>query len=228
MKNKQIPPICLITNTDNDSRLIQDFADIERQVQPLDHWDAKTIAEMLSQDIYECWGIMKIDSSEDTKAEEDGTLKEGIDKQEVRKHEIDKHEIGKQEGGNDKKIASYAEILNENDFSIVAYCLFSKVYEVVEILRIGTHPDFQRRGYAQCLLKLFIKAMSRKGLERVLLEVREDNIAAIALYCKMGFEVIHTRKNYYDTPAAEGKPAAKCNALIMQYKLTDAAENTNN
>ena len=42
--------------------------------------------------------------------------------------------------------------------------------------------------------------MPHKQLERILLEVRQDNVAAIALYKKMGFKVIHIRKDYYSMP----------------------------
>ena len=52
------------------------------------------------------------------------------------------------------------------------------------------------------------------GAERVLLEVREDNHAAIAFYQKHGFEQIAVRKNYYDN-----HDMTKTHALIMQRKL---------
>lgn len=103
---------------------------------------------------------------------------------------------------------------------IVAYCIISTVFEVTEVLRIGTHPDYQRQGLAAGLLQALIKVMPHKQLERILLEVRKDNVAAIALYKKIGFEVIHVRKGYYSMPSKEGKGEAKCDALIMQYELT--------
>ena len=98
----------------------------------------------------------------------------------------------------------------------VAYCLVSTVFETAEILRIGTHPDFQRRGYAQSLIEQLIAQMPDKGLDSILLEVRADNEGAIRLYQKMGFDVIHTRKGYYTSSKPSGE-TERCDALIMQY-----------
>lgn len=101
---------------------------------------------------------------------------------------------------------------------LVAYCLISTVFEVAEVLRIGTHPDYQRQGLAANLLQALIKSMPTKQLDRILLEVRADNPKAIALYHKMGFEVIHTRKDYYKTELSEDNSVDRCDALIMQYQ----------
>lgn len=112
------------------------------------------------------------------------------------------------------------DMTEASESKVVAYCLISSVFEVAEVLRIGTHPDYQRRGLAAGLLQALIKTMPQKQLQRILLEVRQDNGAAIALYKKMGFEVIHVRKGYYSIPSKEGRGEAKCDALIMQYELT--------
>jgi len=48
----------------------------------------------------------------------------------------------------------------------------------------------------------------------MLLEVREDNHAALAFYQKHGFEQIAVRKNYYDN-----HDMTKTHALIMQRKF---------
>ena len=114
-------------------------------------------------------------------------------------------------------------VLNSDDDGqpldkVVAYCIISTVFEVAEVLRIGTHPDFQRRGYAANLLLALIKAMPNKKLDRILLEVREDNYQALTLYKKMGFTTIHRRKGYYYIPATELEERRKCDALIMQYE----------
>ncbi|WP_296204652.1 ribosomal protein S18-alanine N-acetyltransferase [Psychrobacter sp. UBA3962] len=112
------------------------------------------------------------------------------------------------------------DLSQRSEEKIVAYCLISTVFEVAEVLRIGTHPDYQRRGLAAALLQALIKVMPQRQLERILLEVRQDNVAAIALYKKMGFEVIHVRKGYYSIASKEGEEETNCDALIMQYELT--------
>ena len=49
-----------------------------------------------------------------------------------------------------------------------------------------------------------------KGLKRVILEVRESNTKAKALYSSLGFKTISIRYSYY---------ANKENALVMQKEL---------
>lgn len=94
---------------------------------------------------------------------------------------------------------------------VVGYCLYQVIFEQSEILRIGTHPDYQRQGIAsQVFVKLNTELMNNK-LESLLLEVRADNVAAIALYEQQGMAVIHRRKGYYQIPH---RPAV--DALIMQ------------
>ena len=94
---------------------------------------------------------------------------------------------------------------------VVGYCLYQVVFEQAEILRIGTHPDYQRQGIAsQVFAKLNTELMNNK-VENLLLEVRADNFSAIALYEQQGLAVIHRRKGYYQMPH---RPAI--DALIMQ------------
>lgn len=97
---------------------------------------------------------------------------------------------------------------------IVAYCLYQVVFEQAEILRIGTHPDYQRQGIASQLFIKLNKELQDNKVENLLLEVRADNLPAIALYERQGFVVIHQRKGYYSQPNHSA-----IDALIMQLKL---------
>lgn len=94
---------------------------------------------------------------------------------------------------------------------VVGYCLYQVVFEQAEILRIGTHPDYQRQGIASNLFSKLNEKLQELEVESLLLEVRADNLPAIALYERQGFETIHQRKGYYKTAH---QPAV--DALIMQ------------
>ena len=52
-------------------------------------------------------------------------------------------------------------------------------------------------------------ALLPRGISSVVMEVRSQNIAALALYNKLGFEKLGVRKNFYSVP--------KDNAVVMQY-----------
>ena len=94
---------------------------------------------------------------------------------------------------------------------LIGYCLYQLLFEQAEILRIGTHPDYQRQGIASRVFIRLDEALKANQVESLLLEVRADNTAAIALYEQQGLAVIHTRKGYYQIPH---RPAI--DALIMQ------------
>ena len=94
---------------------------------------------------------------------------------------------------------------------VIGYCLYQVIFEQAEILRIGTHPDYQRQGIASQLFATLNNELINNKVESLLLEVRADNAPAIALYEQQAFAVIHTRKNYYQLPHQSA-----IDALIMQ------------
>ncbi|WP_201600236.1 ribosomal protein S18-alanine N-acetyltransferase [Psychrobacter submarinus] len=102
---------------------------------------------------------------------------------------------------------------------VVGYCLYQVMFEQAEILRIGTHPNYQRQGIASNLVAELNQQLQALTVESLLLEVRADNLPAIALYEQQGFETIHQRKGYYKTAH---KPAV--DALIMQLNYKNKAD----
>ena len=94
---------------------------------------------------------------------------------------------------------------------VIGYCLYQVIFEQAEILRIGTHPDYQRQGIASQLFATLNNELINNKVESLLLEVRADNAPALALYERQGFVVIHKRKSYYQLLH---RPAI--DALIMQ------------
>lgn len=71
-----------------------------------------------------------------------------------------------------------------------------------EIHTIGIDPNYQRRGIGGALLARLLSAADGHG-GPVFLEVRTDNDPAIELYRREGFEIIGTRKNYYQPSRAD-------------------------
>ncbi|WP_201527487.1 ribosomal protein S18-alanine N-acetyltransferase [Psychrobacter frigidicola] len=108
-------------------------------------------------------------------------------------------------------VYSNSDVTGRTNNKIVGYCLYQIVFEQAEILRIGTHPHYQRQGTASQLFIALNKEMEANKVNSLLLEVRADNVPAIALYEKQGFVIIHRRKGYYQQPQ---QPAI--DALIMQ------------
>lgn len=65
-----------------------------------------------------------------------------------------------------------------------------------ELYRIAVLPEYRRRGLGKHLMEAFLDSCP-KNTGRIFLEVRSRNVAALELYKKYGFKVIHVRKGYY-------------------------------
>ncbi len=84
----------------------------------------------------------------------------------------------------------------END-GLAAFALGHVVADEGELYQIGTLTKFRGRGIAEKLLGELLDKMRKNGAAVCYLEVRSRNVAAIALYEKIGFERVSVRKNYY-------------------------------
>ena len=70
------------------------------------------------------------------------------------------------------------------------------IYETAELIRIAAREP--RRGTGTALMDALLGAARDAGCERMLLEVRESNAPARALYKKFGFKEISVRRGYYE------------------------------
>jgi [ribosomal protein S18]-alanine N-acetyltransferase len=71
-----------------------------------------------------------------------------------------------------------------------------------EVHTIGVDPAAQRGGIGGALLDELLRVADKWG-GPVFLEVRTDNEPAIALYQREGFEIVGTRKRYYQPSGAD-------------------------
>lgn len=80
-----------------------------------------------------------------------------------------------------------------------------------ELENMAVLPAFRRRGVAADLLSALLGEARARQAERVLLEVRASNQAAIRLYGQGGFQPLARRQGYYQNPAED--------ALIYVHRL---------
>ncbi len=80
-----------------------------------------------------------------------------------------------------------------------------------ELENMAVLPAFRRRGAGLALLAALLAEARTRGAERILLEVRPSNQAAIRLYGQGGFELLAHRPGYYRDPVED--------ALIMVHVL---------
>lgn len=86
------------------------------------------------------------------------------------------------------------------DEELVGFIHIIKLYETMDIVNIVVDPNYRNMGIASSLLTYIYNLFV--DVENILLEVNENNIAAINLYKKNNFEVINKRLNYYKNDSA--------------------------
>ncbi len=65
------------------------------------------------------------------------------------------------------------------------------------ILTVDIAPAYRRKGIAQKLLQKIETIFREKGIKECRLEVREDNVAALNLYQKLGYKKVGKLEKYY-------------------------------
>lgn len=94
--------------------------------------------------------------------------------------------------------------------SIVAYMITSTAADEAELLNITVAPEYQRQGIAIALLD-YVCTQFGLSIHTLFLEVRESNLAAIALYDNLGFNQVGKRPNYYPSASPTKNQSSKKN-----------------
>lgn len=80
---------------------------------------------------------------------------------------------------------------------LVGAASFQVVVDTCDLLRVMVRPDQRGRRLGEQMLREGMDACAARGAGQMLLEVRTDNEAALALYRRLGFELVAGRDNYY-------------------------------
>ena len=84
---------------------------------------------------------------------------------------------------------------------IVAFCACWVIADDVHVNTLAVEAGVRRQGIASTLLAGLLRLT---GAARATLEVRRSNVAALALYEKLGFRVTAVRPHYYEDPEEDG------------------------
>ena len=96
------------------------------------------------------------------------------------------------------EVGNHYVVHRDSDGVIDGYAGLAIIGDEAEVHTIGVRPDAQGTGLGRKLLR---QLMSAAGDRRLLLEVRTDNAAAIALYASEGFSTLGVRRRYYHSGA---------------------------
>ena len=119
--------------------------------------------------------------------------------------------IGSLERVTHSQIGEIRTFVCEQNNHIAGVLQWRNLGEEAEVLDLAVHPRHRRRGLASFLLSNFLRQLSPSAVQKIFLEVRESNAAAISLYEKFGFQISGGRPNYYRNPEES--------ALLMTLSL---------
>ncbi|HPM80023.1 MAG TPA: ribosomal protein S18-alanine N-acetyltransferase [Candidatus Anammoximicrobium sp.] len=98
----------------------------------------------------------------------------------------------------------------EHDERVVGFMIYELHKNRLHILNFAVHPEFRRRGVARGMVRKLIGKLSPQRRNRILLEIRETNLAAQLFFRETGFRAISVLREFYeDTPE---------DAYLMQYR----------
>ena len=83
---------------------------------------------------------------------------------------------------------------------VVGYIGSQSSADETDVMNVAVHPDYRRRGIAESLIECLIRELKNRGSHALMLEVRDSNEPAIALYEKLGFTQVGRRPGYYRNP----------------------------
>ena len=88
-------------------------------------------------------------------------------------------------------------LVAKSDNEILGFAGIKSVLDEADIMNIVVKKSKRNSGIGSLLLKNIIELCKKLNISTLFLEVNEENIPAISLYKKFGFEKIGFRKNYY-------------------------------
>lgn len=82
----------------------------------------------------------------------------------------------------------------------VGFLVSQAVLDETTLMHLAVAGEHQRQGWGRQMMQCWVQQQRQAGQQRLLLEVRSTNQAAIALYRSLGFETIGQRRGYYVSP----------------------------
>lgn len=116
-------------------------------------------------------------------------------------------------------LAIFSQTLQSNGYdcsvlfqqgTVIGYYVLAFIVDETHIINIAVTPKKQGRGYGDFLMQSILQKARTNNSNIILLEVRESNSTAIALYNKYQFHSVGERRNYYDCDSGRE------NAIIMR------------
>lgn len=106
-------------------------------------------------------------------------------------------------------VPGYLNLIARKEGTLCGYIGIKSVLDEADIVNVAVEPSCRREGIGRCLLDILLEQAKKQEIQKIYLEVRKSNMAAIGLYEQAGFHSCGIRKNYYKNPAED--------ALLMEW-----------
>ena len=108
-----------------------------------------------------------------------------------------------------KKGTKIFGLLNKN--LVIGVCVFQVVLDEAQLNYFVVNQKFREKGFGSYLMNYLIIKCEKLNLNKLLLEVSQNNIIAERFYSRFDFSTVGIRKNYYKDGS---------HALLKEKKLT--------
>ena len=98
----------------------------------------------------------------------------------------------------------------EHDERVAGFMIYELHKTRLHILNFAVHRDFRRRGVGRQMMNKLVGKLSHQRRTRILLEVRETNLAAQLFFQTNGFRAVSLLRDFYDDTSED--------AYLMQFR----------
>ena len=103
----------------------------------------------------------------------------------------------------------------EYDERVVGFMIYELHKNQLHVLNFAVRPDVRRRGVGEQMVNKLVGKLSQQRRNRIVLEIRETNLAAQMFFKNLDFRAVSVLRDYYDDTVED--------AYVMQYRFKSEA-----
>jgi ribosomal-protein-alanine N-acetyltransferase len=98
----------------------------------------------------------------------------------------------------------------DHEDKVVGFMIYELHKTKLHVLNFAVAADHRRRGVGNRMVEKLVSKLSTQRRSRILLEVRETNLAAQLFFRKQGFRAVSVLRDFYEDTTED--------AYLMQYR----------
>lgn len=96
-------------------------------------------------------------------------------------------------------------VLEDRTEGVVGYAVLWCILDQGELANVAVTPRLRGKGLGRRIMSRVMEVARERGVDKLYLEVRASNAAALELYRSLGFVEVGIRKGYYDHPKEDAR-----------------------